>query len=132
MTPAASDPCLGPGEIPPRGLGDVFLMLPARIGGLDLVGCVAARAFPDGRLAVIEPLMFGIARLCVKRPEVMAEDGPLGSWDDEWHYPSGMDALLGLASWEPDETPEPTGWHRHPHSGRRRQKGDPATEEVRA
>jgi hypothetical protein len=34
-------------------------------------------------------------------------------------------------AWNPAEQPEPAGWVRHPQSGRRREGGDPAREEVR-
>lgn len=133
--PSPFDDYTGPGEIPPRGLADVRLVSslpqPAQIDGLDVSSCVALRRLADGRLMVIEPLLMGLMRLCIGRPAVMVADGPLASWDDEWHYDGGLAALLALALWEPTETPEPTGWVRHPRSARRRPNGDPAREEVR-
>jgi hypothetical protein len=40
-------------------------------------------------------------------------------YEDRWCYHSEQDARLALQNW--DGTGEPTGWHRHPASGRRRE-----------
>jgi hypothetical protein len=45
--------------------------------------------------------------------------GNLMSYEDRWCYHSEQDARLALQNW--DGTGEPTGWHRHPASGRRRE-----------
>jgi hypothetical protein len=53
-------------------------------------------------------------------------------FDNSWCYRNLASATLAFASWNPDEEAEPTGWVRHPHTGRRRfPNGDPATEEIR-
>lgn len=50
------------------------------------------------------------------------------SYDDRWCYETYGEAMQALKEW--DGQGEPQGWHRHPFTGRRRQKGDPATEYV--
>ena len=41
--------------------------------------------------------------------------------------------VIAFLTWNPATETEPSGWVRHPPSGRRRfPDGDPATEEVRA
>jgi hypothetical protein len=42
---------------------------------------------------------------------------------DAWCYSSLIEATLAVTAWEPDEQPEPTGWTKHPFSGRR--NGEP-------
>jgi hypothetical protein len=54
--------------------------------------------------------------------------------EDKWEYatqvgPNG--ALDAAERWLKEGGDEPTMWHRHPRTGRRRYKGDPATEVVR-
>lgn len=39
-------------------------------------------------------------------------------------------ALAALRSWDPVADSEPTGWHRHPKTGRRRENGNPAREYI--
>src|SRR5206468_4243847 len=46
--------------------------------------------------------------------------------DDGWCYSSYEKALDALNKW--DGTGEPTGWHRHPGTGRRRIEGDAESE----
>lgn len=41
------------------------------------------------------------------------------SFEDRWCYHSYRDAKEALDKW--DGTGEPTGWHRHPKTGRRRE-----------
>jgi hypothetical protein len=53
-------------------------------------------------------------------------------FDNSWCYKNLAAATVAFVAWNPLEQEEPTGWVRHPHSGRRRfPDGDPATEEVR-
>ena len=47
---------------------------------------------------------------------------------DRWDYETESGVATALLTW--DGTGEPTGWHRHPDSGRRRPGGDPAKEYV--
>ena len=51
---------------------------------------------------------------------------------DRWCYHSVAAAIEAAKAWDgvwPEG--EPDGWHRHPATGRRRENGDPSTEEVR-
>lgn len=60
--------------------------------------------------------------------------GPIGScgYDDGWCYKDLPSVVEAFSEWNPAEDAEPTGWVRHPMSGRRRfPDGDPATEEIR-
>jgi hypothetical protein len=47
-------------------------------------------------------------------------DDSLG-YDDRWCYEDFPDALKGFQSWDGAKGTEPTGWHRHPKTGRRRE-----------
>jgi len=38
--------------------------------------------------------------------------------------------MVAFALWDPAVMPEPEGWFRHPHSGRRRPGGDASKEYV--
>src|SRR5258705_12348211 len=76
--------------------------------------------FANGRDACIAKFMFTFAIL-----SDLTEYGH----GDRWCYESVWDAMEALAAW--DGEGEPQGWHRHPDTGRRREGGDPATEEVR-
>lgn len=51
------------------------------------------------------------------------------TYDDRWCYHDVTLAVAAASVW--DGTGEPTGWHRHPISGRRRPEGDVAGEYVR-
>lgn len=88
-------------------------------------GELTTKSFPDGRVVDLVPLLFGAAKLAVTRPQ---DEGD-GTYDDVWQYQSIAHALEALLEW--DGTGEPTGWHRHPATGRRRPGGDPAKEFVR-
>jgi hypothetical protein len=91
-------------------------------GPLDAHGFYATRHLDDGRWLVVEPQMFGRARLCVVGAgedlgAALAEHfGYLAVWD----YPSKAAALEALNTW--NGIGEPTGWSRHLASGRRRQQ----------
>lgn len=56
-------------------------------------------------------------------------DTALICFDDRWCYHSVGAAVAAAHAW--DGQGEPEGWHRHPRTGRRRENGDPAREEVR-
>ena len=52
-------------------------------------------------------------------------------FDNSWCFKDLRSASIAFALWNPDEQVEPTGWVRHPHTGRRRfPNGDPATEVI--
>lgn len=53
-----------------------------------------------------------------------------GGVDDAWCYHTPGGAILAALAWDPETEKEPTGWHRHPHSGRRRTNGDPDQEYI--
>jgi hypothetical protein len=54
--------------------------------------------------------------------------GDKTSFEDRWCYHSKEAAMKAFIEWNGEG--EPNGWHRHPHTGRRRTDGDPATEYV--
>lgn len=84
-------------------------------------GAVAHRVLDDGRVVVVYQMLFDNGRLCV---------GLIGEpyFDDLWCFDTVALALTALGIW--DGTGEPTGWKRHPRTGRRRPGGDPALEYV--
>lgn len=77
------------------------------------------RSFPNGRDACLNRLMFTWA--------ILADMNPCG-YGDRWCYHNEADAKAALDAWNGEG--EPQGWHRHPPTGRRREGGDPAKEEV--
>ena len=53
------------------------------------------------------------------------------TYDDRWCYSDQRSALSGLLDWAlVDFAGEPSGWHRHPNTGRRRPDGDPTQEYI--
>lgn len=38
-----------------------------------------------------------------------------GVYLDSWDFPSRKAALQALETWNPEGSPEPSGWHRHAH-----------------
>lgn len=63
----------------------------------------------EAGIVALMPLLFTVA--------IVAGIYPYG-YEDRWCYKNTPDALAALNAW--DGTGEPTGWHRHPGSGRRR------------
>lgn len=83
-------------------------------------GWAAHRVLDDGRVLAVAPQIFTY-RLVI---------GPVGAgWiDDCWCYHDLRTAVDQVGTW--DGVGEPTGWHRHPFTGRRRPDGDPAGEYI--
>ena len=78
--------------------------------------------FSDGRDACLAGLMYTVAIF-----------SDLTEWGhgDRWCYETFPKALAALREWESrDGQGEPTGWHRHPNTGRRRPNGDASKEYV--
>lgn len=69
------------------------------------------RPLPGG-LGIYVQRMIYTTRICV---------GVIGaiSVDDVWCYHEYDDAMAEAMRWDPATEPEPSGWHRHPPSGRR-------------
>lgn len=65
---------------------------------------------PDGRWAATFRFVFTHAIIVGKMFD-------FSGYDDRWCYHTYDDAYTALRAW--DGTGEPTGWHRHPASGRR-------------
>lgn len=77
------------------------------------------REFANGRDACIERLAFTYAILA---------DMTYWGYGDRWCFHNYTAAKAALDAWNGEG--EPTGWHRHPTSGRRRRAGDPNFEEI--
>ena len=77
----------------------------------------------DHQYAVVNPFIFTHAIL-------LGTIGDNASYDDRWCYDTKEQAIKALDEWEESIAKEPSGWKRHPDSGRRRINGDPATEYV--
>lgn len=86
--------------------------------GNEGASCIAD--LPDGRRAFVYPQIF-TGKLAVGEP-----DAPC--FDDSWCYNSVREAERALEAW--DGQGEPSGWHRHHKSGRRRPDGDPEQEYI--
>lgn len=82
-------------------------------------GCTDYVSFPNGRDAMLMRLIFTHAIIA---------DLSSGYYGDRWCYHTYAQAKAALMAW--DGEGEPTGWHRHPDSGRRRPDGDPTREYV--
>jgi hypothetical protein len=80
---------------------------------------VRVRDLGDGRYTGISPLLF---HWTLKVGTI----GDYFGYDDRWCYETEGMAKAALEAW--DGVGEPTGWHRHPYSGRRRPHGDPKLE----
>lgn len=87
---------------------------------------IPTRDVGDGRRLYLYPMMF-THRLAIGN---INEEGLW--YTDSWCFHERKDALHQLETWNPLDpaTPEPSGWHRHPASGRRRPEGDPAREYI--
>jgi hypothetical protein len=82
----------------------------------------------DGRVSWVMSMTFGKGRLIVGK--LLAEDGRSPyEYEDGWCYETLDAALQEHARW--DGEGEPSGWMRHPFSGRRRPGGDASKEHVR-
>lgn len=89
---------------------------------LEESGYVAWRALEDGEYLGVLPMTFGKGRLCAGLTHSGYEEG--------WCYESLLDAIAEMHRWTPGQEAEPSGWMRHPTSGRRRPDGDASKEYV--
>jgi ribosomal protein S27AE len=90
---------------------------------------VYLRALPDGsRYLAVERLFHGQAYLkLVSNTDPHSIEGA----DDVWMYETLEAAIVAAGVWDPAESSEPSGWWRHPFSGRRRPSGNARLEYVR-
>lgn len=89
-----------------------------------MLGYLHPKVLPSGDVACIYPLMYTHAIITLDADP----DHALMQYKDRWCFCDYAKAKTALDAW--DGTGEPTGWHRHPATGRRRDKGDPAKEHV--
>lgn len=75
---------------------------------LQAMGYVAFKNMPDGSQAALIPLLYTVALVHGLTPH---------GYEDRWCYSSMEKALKAMEQW--DGEGEPTGWHRHPSTGRR-------------
>lgn len=75
---------------------------------------------PDGRRVWVVPYMFTSA--------IVIGDPDAWEYDDRWCYETSTEATLYARSWSAEPRTEPSGWHRHPITGRRRPGGDRSRE----
>jgi hypothetical protein len=79
----------------------------------------AIRALPDGRVIGVMRLLFHWT---------LHVDVDWYGYNDRYCYATLEQAMAGFNQWTGDG--EPSGWHRHVKTGRRRPNGDPALEYV--
>jgi hypothetical protein len=78
--------------------------------------------FSNGRDACLASMVFTVAIL---------SDLTRWGYGDRWCYETFDKALNALIDWQKrDGEGEPTGWHRHPDTGRRRPDGDASKEYI--
>lgn len=87
------------------------------------IGVLCEKRFDSDEVAHVLPMLYENARIALF-------DVPGTGYENVWCYDSVDLAINALEAW--DGEGEPTGWKRHPASGRRRINGDPATEYVNA
>lgn len=85
-------------------------------------GYVAWRVLDDGRILAVGPMLFGNGRLFV---DVHAD-----GYEDCYCYDGLARAIASMADFDPATEAEPSGWKRHPMTGRRRPGGDASQEYV--
>lgn len=83
-------------------------------------GALYWRALPSGEEIVVYPMTFGKARLCLGHHDGL-------SIIDAWCYEDPWLAITAATIWTGEGDPL-DGWHRNPHTGRRRPGGDPSKE----
>lgn len=83
--------------------------------------CRLVKDLGDGRYAAAKPLLFHWTL-------VIGQIGDRFCYDDRYCYATADQAIRALTEW--DGNGEPTDWHRHPHTGRRRPDGDAAREYI--
>lgn len=92
------------------------------------VAVVLARRFVEphprrGQYVAVIPMIFTVAL-------VAGHVGDDSGYEDRWCFSGAAAAIAGAVQWHASTEVEPSGWHRHPPSGRRRPDGDPAREFV--
>ena len=89
----------------------------------ERVECWQVAELPNGWVVQVMPMLY-TAALVVARPGGLV-------YEDRWCYHTVPAAVAAARAWPgPYPGSEPTGWHRHPSTGRRRNGGDPTTEYV--
>lgn len=81
---------------------------------------IAVKDFANSKTAWVWRMMYG-GRISIGTRGFL-------TLDDCWCYDSVELAVKALEAWDGDG--EPTGWKRHPASGRRRPEGDESKEYV--
>ena len=85
---------------------------------------VPERLLADGRKLWLYPMMYTY-RLAIGQAD-------RNDFEDSWCYETREAGMKAFEEWDPLDpaTTEPSGWVRHPASGRRRADGDASREEV--
>jgi hypothetical protein len=87
-------------------------------------GYLSPTPMGDGQYLVLHRLMFHWTMI---RGTMFDDWG----YEDRWCYADLKKASAGLVDWwSRGFEGEPTGWHRHPDTGRRRPDGDPSQEYI--
>jgi hypothetical protein len=86
-------------------LYDLLKLNPEQYGLIEVKSC------DNGRLIGIAPFIYTWA--------IVADLSTVG-YEERWCYETLLDAQTAMLDWSGEG--EPTGWHRHPLSGRRRDK----------
>lgn len=89
---------------------------------LTEMGFESVRLMPDGDLVGVGRMTFNNGRLFAGIQD--------SGYADCWCFDSYEKAWQAMWNWDLATMNEPTGWKRHPYSGRRREKGNPATEYI--
>jgi len=99
-----------------------IMTIPFTDNQMKEMGYTNWRELPDGTILAVGPMLHGNGRLFV--------DIDSCGYADCYCYDSLDIAEKSMLEFNPEKDKEPEGWKRHPTTGRRREKGDPATEKV--
>lgn len=99
---------------------------------LKLAGCDKEGVSPDHIRDLGDGTYVMIRRLLFHWMLIRGDFENLVGYWDRWCYADEANARSALEAFPENPSPgyEPTGWHRHPPSGRRRPDGDPEREHL--
>lgn len=99
------------------------------------LGCLVAASATELDPNVLAAFQYGerwvyVVRMAFNTRITIGPEYSAGWYDDCWCYETIGEAFLAAVAWNPDAELEPSGWVKHPRSGRRRPGGDAAQEYV--
>lgn len=88
---------------------------------------LAQQGFTDWR--EIDGVIYAVMPYSISNGRLFVDVNECG-YTEFYCFCSPEAARKGLFEWKPETEKEPTGWHRHSATGRRRENGDPSKETI--